>query len=218
MNSPRTILPEDRDAPRPIYAVWEITLRCDHACEHCGSRAGPVREDELTTEEMFEVADALVRLGTREVTLIGGEAYLRSDVYALIEHIAKQGPRVTMQTGGRGLTAERAKKLRAAGLAAIGVSIDGLEATHDTLRAAPGSHAAALRAVENGRAAGLIVSSNSQINRLNMHELRGIAAELEVHIPGMDTATAEDIVERTHQICPYSAVSRDGFKVETTVV
>ena len=45
-----------------------------------------------------------------------------------------------------------------------------------------------------------------------------ISAELEVHIPGMDTATAADIVERAHQICPYSAVSRDGFKVETTVV
>jgi len=179
VNSPRTIQAEDRDAPRPIYCVWEITLRCDQACEHCGSRAGPVREDELSTAELFEVADALVRLGTREVTLIGGEAYLRGDVYQLIEHIAKQGPRVTMQTGGRGLTADRAKKLRAAGLAAIGVSIDGMEGTHDTLRASTGSHASALRAVHNGRAAGLLVSSNSQINRLNMHELRDIAAELE---------------------------------------
>ena len=179
VESPRSIRAEDRETPRPIYAVWEITLRCDHACEHCGSRAGPVRDDELSTEELFEVADALVRLGTREVTLIGGEAYLRSDVYALVEHVAKQGPRVTMQTGGRGLTAERAKKLRASGLSAIGVSIDGLEATHDTLRAAPGSHAAAFRAIEHGRAAGLVVSSNTQVNRLNMHELPAIAAQLE---------------------------------------
>lgn len=179
MDTPRSIRPEDRDAPRPIYAVWEITLRCDQSCEHCGSRAGPVREDELSTEELFEVADALVRLGTREITLIGGEAYLRGDVYKLIEHIAKQGPRVTMQTGGRGLTPDKAKRLRAAGLSAIGVSIDGLEATHDTLRGSKGSQAAALRAVENGRAAGMVVTSNSQINRLNMHELRDIAAMLE---------------------------------------
>ncbi len=34
---------------RPIYAVWEITLRCDLACRHCGSRAGRERPDELTT-------------------------------------------------------------------------------------------------------------------------------------------------------------------------
>jgi radical SAM protein with 4Fe4S-binding SPASM domain len=179
MTSPRTIRPEDQDRARPIYAVWEITLRCDHACEHCGSRAGPVRDDELSTAELLEVADALVRLGTREVTLIGGEAYLRSDVYELVEHLARQGVRVTMQTGGRGLTADRAKRLRTAGMAAVGVSVDGTAAVHDTLRASPGSHASAMRAIEHARAAGMVVTSNSQINRLNMHELPAIAAELE---------------------------------------
>jgi radical SAM protein with 4Fe4S-binding SPASM domain len=179
MNSPRTLRPTDLDQPRPVYVVWEITLRCDHACAHCGSRAGPVRDDELTTAELLEVADSLIRMGTREVTLIGGEAYLRSDVYELVEHLAKAGVRVTMQTGGRGLTAERAKRLRDAGLQAIGVSLDGSAAVHDTLRASEGSHDAALRAIEHGRAAGLIVSSNTQINRLNLPELRTIAAELE---------------------------------------
>ena len=101
MATPRSLRPEDAGKNIPIYCVWEITLRCDHACSHCGSRAGPsAREDELSTEEMLETADALVRLGTREVTLIGGEAYLRGDCYDLITHLAKQGVRVTMQTGG----------------------------------------------------------------------------------------------------------------------
>ncbi|PRP90740.1 Antilisterial bacteriocin subtilosin biosynthesis protein AlbA [Enhygromyxa salina] len=179
MPSPRVLRDRDVNRPRPIYTVWEITLRCDHACAHCGSRAGPVRDDELDTAELLAVADALVELGSREVTLIGGEAYLRSDVYELVEHLAKAGIRVTMQTGGRGLTAARAQRLRDAGLAAIGVSIDGTETVHDTLRASPGSHAAAIRAIENARAAGMIVTSNSQINQLNMHELPEIAAELE---------------------------------------
>lgn len=180
MTSPRAVRPEEVDQPRPIYAVWEITLRCDHACAHCGSRAGPAtREDELDTAELLEVADALVRLGTREVTLIGGEAYLRSDVYQLIEHLVGRGVRVTMQTGGRGLTPTRARRLRDAGLSAVGVSIDGTAAVHDTLRASPGSHDAALSAIANARAVGMAVSSNSQINRLNMHELPAIAAELE---------------------------------------
>jgi hypothetical protein len=34
---------------RPVYAVWEVTLACDLACRHCGSRAGRARPDELTT-------------------------------------------------------------------------------------------------------------------------------------------------------------------------
>ena len=40
---------------RPVYAVWEITLRCDLGCRHCGSRAGRARPDELTTAEALDV-------------------------------------------------------------------------------------------------------------------------------------------------------------------
>lgn len=175
----RALRPTDLEVPRPIYVVWETTLRCDHACAHCGSRAGDARPDELSTEELLVVADSLIRLGAREVTLIGGEAYLRGDCYRLISHLRDGGIRVTMQTGGRGLTAERCKRLREAGLAAIGVSVDGTAAAHDELRASPGSHAAAMAGIAHARAAGLIVTSNTQVNRRNMHALRETAAELE---------------------------------------
>jgi radical SAM protein with 4Fe4S-binding SPASM domain len=124
---------------------------------------------------MFEVGDALARLGTREVTLIGGEAYLRGDCYDLIRHLSKQGIRVTMQSGGRGLTATRCRKLKEAGLAAIGVSIDGPQEIHDMLRNAEGSFESAMNAVQNARDAGMIVTTNSQVNRANMHVLRDIA-------------------------------------------
>lgn len=46
----------------------------------------------------------------------------------------------------------------------------------------------------------------------------GIVAALEVHLPGHDQATAEDIVARAHRICPYSHVGRAGFAVTTTVI
>ena len=179
MTSARSIRSDEADRALPIYVVWETTLRCDHACAHCGSRAGPVRENELDTAELLEVADAIIGLGAREVTLIGGEAYLRGDVYELIAHLAAGGMRVTMQTGGRGITQTRAKRLREAGLAAIGVSIDGTAEVHDTLRASPGSHAAAMAAIGHARGAGMIVTSNTQINRLNMNELEAIAAQLD---------------------------------------
>src|SRR5204863_6082780 len=62
---------------RPIYAVWEITLACDLACRHCGSRSARARPDELTTAECLDLVDQLADLGVMEVILIGGEAYLR---------------------------------------------------------------------------------------------------------------------------------------------
>jgi MoaA/NifB/PqqE/SkfB family radical SAM enzyme len=89
---------------RPIYAVWEITLKCDLACRHCGSRAGQARPDELTTAECLDLIHQMSELGVKEVTVIGGEAYLREDWTDLIREIRKKGMQATMTTGGRGVT------------------------------------------------------------------------------------------------------------------
>ena len=175
MASPRAVRAEDIGQNKPIYTVWELTLKCDHACAHCGSRAAPtagkVRPDELSTAELLEVAASLVRLGAREVTLIGGEAYLRPDVYEIVAALHEGGVRVTMQTGGLAFTAERARRFKEAGLAALGVSVDGPPEVHDLLRARPGSHAAAMKALHNAADVGLITTSNMQVNQLNRHLL-----------------------------------------------
>ena len=70
---------DDPSAARPVFVVWELTLKCDQGCHHCGSRAGPERPRELTTSEMLEVAKSLARLEAREVTVIGGEAWPAGD-------------------------------------------------------------------------------------------------------------------------------------------
>src|SRR5262245_39001969 len=75
---------------RPILAVWEITLACDLACRHCGSRAGRARGEELTTEQCLDVVDQLAELGVFEVVLIGGEAYLRDDWCQIVRRIAER--------------------------------------------------------------------------------------------------------------------------------
>ena len=85
----------------PVHVVWELTLACDLKCMHCGSRAGHRRSDELSTSECLEVVEALARLGTREISLIGGEAYLRKDFTEIIHAIHDRGIYCAIQTGGR---------------------------------------------------------------------------------------------------------------------
>ena len=110
---------------RPIHAIWETTLKCDLACRHCGSRAGRERPDELTTAESLDLVAQMAALGVLEVSLIGGEAYLRADWLEIVAAIRAAGMQCTMVTGGRGLTAERARAAAAAGLQSVSVSIDG---------------------------------------------------------------------------------------------
>ncbi len=159
---------------RPIYAVWEITLACDLACRHCGSRAGHARPDELSTEECLDLVRQMAEMGVKEVSLIGGEAYLRDDWVDIIRAVKAHGMTPLITSGGRGFTEERARAGAEAGLASVSISIDGNEATHDRLRGVKGSHAAALAALKNLRAAGVRVSTNTQINRLSMPELEDV--------------------------------------------
>jgi radical SAM protein with 4Fe4S-binding SPASM domain len=162
------------DQVRPIYAVWEITLRCDLACVHCGSRAGRARPDELTTAECLDLVDQMADLGVQEVTLIGGEAYLRDDWLDIVRALRRRGLHASMTTGGRGLTLERARSGAAAGLQSVSVSLDGLEATHDRLRGVRGSFQSAMEALANLRAVGVGICVNTQVNRLSIPELPAI--------------------------------------------
>jgi radical SAM protein with 4Fe4S-binding SPASM domain len=166
---------------RPIYAVWEITLACDLACRHCGSRAGRDRPDELTTAEALDLVDQMADLGVKEVTLIGGEAYLRSDWLDIVRRVRARGMLCSTTSGGRGLTPQIVADAKAAGLMGASISIDGDEPTHDRLRGVVGSYRSAIEAMRAIRDQGLRLSCNTQINRLSMpllgELLETIAAE-----------------------------------------
>ena len=169
---------------RPAYAVWEVTLACDLACRHCGSRAGRERPDELSTAEALDLVEQMADLGVPEITLIGGEAYLRDDWLDIVRALRARGIQVSMTTGGRGLTEERLRAAKAAGLGGIGVSIDGDEEVHDRLRGVAGAYRSAFEAMRTARSLGMHVACNSQINRLSIPHLPGILeriADLGIH-------------------------------------
>ena len=160
--------------PGLVYVVWELTLRCDLACKHCGSRAGKPRDNELTTDEALGVVKQLKEMGAHEITLIGGEAYLHEGWTEIARAIADAGMVASMTTGGRGITPDRAAMVRDCGIKSVSVSLDGIGATHDTQRGLKGSFESALAAIDNLRAAGVRVSVNTQINRLSFPELDAV--------------------------------------------
>ncbi len=45
-----------------------------------------------------------------------------------------------------------------------------------------------------------------------------LAVQLDVHLPGVDKAEAEKLVEQAHQVCPYSRATRNNIEVKLAVV
>ncbi len=166
------------DACRPIYAVWELTLRCDLSCVHCGSRARKARPDELSTAEALDLVRQMAALGVREVSLIGGEAYLRDDFFEIVRAIRAAGMLASLTTGGLGVDASFARRAQDAGLQAASVSIDGARATHDRVRGVDGSFDAAASALGVLREAGVRVTANTQLHRANVRELEPLFEDL----------------------------------------
>ena len=56
------------------FVIYELTLKCNLNCIHCGSSAGLTRPNELTTTESLKLVDDLKELGAKRLILSGGGA------------------------------------------------------------------------------------------------------------------------------------------------
>lgn len=159
---------------RPVTCTWEITRRCNLACVHCENWGGSKSARELDLTELVHVADELVRLGCRHVNLTGGEPLLHPGWDGLARHLAALGATTTLITNATLLDAPMLARVVDAGVSALGLSIDGMPATHDAtrVRRTPGPSpwsetAAALRLAVTRLPCTVI----TQVNRHNLREL-----------------------------------------------
>lgn len=188
----------------PRSCVWELTLACNMRCQHCGSIAGERRADELTRDELLDVADQLADLGCRRVTLSGGEPTMNPAWHEVGRRLTDRHVKANIISNGWSWSERHARQALDAGLVSAAFSLDGFQEEHDRLRGLPGSYERVLKAIEACVAAGLPVAVNTTINRLNqgllprMRELlleRGVFAwQLQFGTPAGNMAHHRELV------------------------
>ena len=109
----------------PIVAQIIPTRRCNLACTYCNEfdKDSPP----VPTDEMLRRIDKLGKLGTSIITFSGGEPTLHPGLDILIRRVREQGAIATLITNGYLLTPERIKRLNAAGLDYLQISIDNVQ-------------------------------------------------------------------------------------------
>lgn len=165
-------LPTYDDAPRIV--IWETTRACALACRHCRATAIPRRNaDELSTQEAFELVDAVRACGDPIFILTGGDPFMRDDLEQIVGYAAHHGLRVAVSPSATGrLRPERLRALAAAGCSRISLSIDAPDAAaHDGFRGVRGSFERTLRGIADARNVGLEVQINTTISRFNAHRI-----------------------------------------------
>jgi heme b synthase len=155
---------------------WELTARCNLACQHCRAEAGDqAAEGELSTAEILSAARDIRDAGDPIVVLTGGEPLVRPDIHDLVAGCSRIFSRVALATNGTLVDDAAAARLAAGGIRRASISLDGaVAATHDAFRGLPGSFDDALRGMAALRRAGIPVQVNVTVTRHNRDELGAI--------------------------------------------
>jgi len=164
---------------KPVV-VFNATRRCNLKCIHCYSESENVDYlGELKTDEVKSLIDDLASFGSPVILFSGGEPLLRKDLYELIDYSVSKGIRAVISTNGTLITKDVARRLKDLNLSYVGVSLDGLEETHDSIRRVKGSFVRAISGIRNSMEHGIKVGLRFTINRMNMAEIPGIFDLLE---------------------------------------
>lgn len=177
---------------RPIV-VWNITRRCNLKCIHCYSDSD-ARDypGELSLEQCRGVVDDLAQFGVPGVLLSGGEPLIHPHFFDLASYARAQGLRLTLSTNGTLIDRDAAQRLKDTGFAYVGISLDGIGATHDHFRGRQGAFEKTVAAFRHCKAVGQKVGLRLTLSTHNIADLDRI----------LDFIEAEDI----DRVCFYHLV------------
>ena len=180
----------------PLTLDLSLTGRCNLKCPYCFYAHEMASRPDLPTEAWISFFSELGDLGVQSATLSGGEAFLRPDLWDLVDALMAHRMRYSLLTNGTLITETAVRALvqtkRRARLDVIQVSLDGSRAgIHDACRA-PGSFEKTARGLRLLKDAGLPVTVRVTINRHNVDDLEGIARYVldECGIPSLSTNEA----------------------------
>ena len=169
----------DSFARRIRYLRVSVTDRCNYRCSYCmpedlGDEISfQPRASLLTFEELERLISIFARLGVRKVRLTGGEPTIRKGIVELVRRISSlAGIEQVVMTSNGHLLGELARPLAEAGLTAVNVSIDTLDAARFAALTSRGDLARVHAGIDAARAAGLRIKLNAVALRgVNDHEL-----------------------------------------------
>ena len=183
MNTP---YPNTSPFTRPYVISWNLTYRCNLACEHCYLDAGGTPlvgtenfadRSELGTEECFRVIDEIAAFAPECLTILtGGEPLLRRDILEIVRRAAERGLWVVVGTNGVRITENVAQRLADAGARGLSLSLDALDRDrHDRFRKVRGAWQNTVEGAEILNRTGLPFIVQTTAGSHNLGELEAIA-------------------------------------------
>ena len=170
---------------RPYTLIAELTYRCPLHCPYCSNPVQLARDgSELSTEEWLRVFREAEELGVVQLHLTGGEPLARRDLESLVAGARKLDLFVNLITSGVPLTRERLASLRDAGLDAVQLSVQDVDAARSDAIAGYRSFDEKMQVAAWVRELDLPLTVNIVLHRANLDrvaEMIALAERLGAH-------------------------------------
>lgn len=174
-----TPLGPKRNPPGPVL-IWNLIRRCNLTCKHCYSiSADKDFPGELSAEEVFGVMEDLKRFRVPVLILSGGEPLLRPDIYDVARRAKETGFYVGLSTNGTLIDESNIGQIAAIGFDYVGVSLDGIAATHDKFRRLEGAFDKSMHGIRLCKARGIKVGIRFTLTQDNAHDLPALLQLME---------------------------------------
>lgn len=161
--------------PSGPVVIWNLIRRCNLTCRHCYSTSADKDfAGELSTDEAYEVMEDLRAFGVPVLILSGGEPLMRPDLFDLAARAKALGFYVALSTNGTLIDTAMLPRIRDAQFDYLGISLDGLEATHDRFRRREGAFRDSLQGLRLCRDADIRVGMRFTLTRDNAKDLPGL--------------------------------------------
>ena len=169
-----TSLGPKRNPPGPVV-IWNLIRRCNLTCKHCYSISADTNfPGELSAEQVYAVMDDLKAFRVPVLILSGGEPLLRPDIYDIAKRAKGKGFYVGLSSNGTLIDENNIDKIAECDFNYVGVSLDGLGATHDRFRRLDGAFDASLKGIRLCRDLGLKIGVRFTMTQDNAHDLPGL--------------------------------------------
>ncbi len=162
----------------PLWTHIDLTYKCNTDCIHCycqhldSSFGGAYDKKDLTTQEVIHLLDQLADAGALNLTLSGGELFVRKDFFEIAFYASREKHfALTLYSNGTLINERMADRLAELAPVAIEISLLGATAeVHDAIVQRPGSFDRVVRAVGLLRSRGISVVLKTSIMQPNFHQ------------------------------------------------
>lgn len=181
-----------RSRVAPLNVLWETTSKCNLTCVYCFPDVKSRRkvQQDLPPEKMQLICDELIKAKVLKVTLSGGEALLRGDIWDIVAKLESNAVMTFAISNGTHLSDGLIEKIKRTNLM-LAVSLDGHDEATNRITRGAGAFQKTVDGIQRLRRHGVKFAVLGTVTRHNFPTLADTVRLLRGH--GVRFITLQDL-------------------------